>query len=145
MSKHKAELLVFLGAALLVIGAFTPLAKLAGVSVSYPDLQKDSVYLLVLFALAGPLLILLKQRRLVLISAVGVWLTLLYPALQALLKPEKQSALGELVGKAAAPLKRAVGNVLLDVVNLQWGGYLFLLGLLALSVGAVMVTLGSRK
>ena len=53
--------------------------------------------------------------------------------------------LGKVTKTVTDPLKDLTGRLFSNVFNLEWGGYVFLLGLILLTVGGVKLFMESRK
>lgn len=148
MPESRNHQIIFVAAIMIILGAFAPLAELPVVgSFSYYDLAGAELFLILLFAAAGPALIILKKEMLVPISAAGVWLTLLWPVIKNSGGggSDDGGLLGKITNTAADPMKEFAGDMFSRIDVLSWGGFVFLIGALLLAVGSVLTFLEARK
>ncbi len=146
MPQDRGHQLTYLGALLFIVGVYAPLATIPVYGdVTYYRVANVEAILVTLFAIAGPAMIFLRKEPLAFVSAVGAWGVLLFPALKGMFEKEDTSMLGKLAKKASDPLAEFAGDLFLKIDNFSWGGYILLLGLIMLTVGAVMTTLQARK
>ena len=139
MTKKNLELAVYISAAMLAIGVFLPLTELPGYgAVSYNKISSIESYLVVLFALSGPILIFLSKIKLLKFSPIGAWLVLLFPAIKSLSKSGDSSLLDKAVSEASSVMQDFAGNLFLNIFEFGWGGFVFLIGLIVFSISSVI-------
>ncbi|GAA5214782.1 hypothetical protein ACFSJ3_05680 [Corallincola platygyrae] len=146
MDSKKLELVVYISAVLLAIGVFLPLTELPVYGeVSYNKIASVESYFVILFAVLGPALLVLNKKRLLILAPIGVWLTLLFPALKGMFKDEDDSFLSTVTDKASSVMQEYAGDLILDLfsnlMNFSWGGFIFLLALLTFTLSAIIKTL----
>ena len=139
MTKKNLELAVYISAAMLAIGVFLPLTELPVYgAVSYNKISPIESYLVVLFALSGPVFIFLSKTNLLKFSPIGVWLVLLFPAIKSLSKSGDSSLLDKAISEASSVMQDFAGNLFLNIFEFGWGGFVFLLGLIVFSISSVI-------
>ncbi|MCK0069671.1 hypothetical protein [Kordiimonas laminariae] len=144
---EKNDILLLIAAALTVVGAFGPMINLAGIdTVSYADAASPEVYALVVLALAAPLIGLFKDRKFSLFAAIGAWLVLLWPVLKNIGSGGEDDGglLGKITDAAADPLQKVTEQIFSNVLDFEWGGYAFLIGMILLLVGSVRGFMGTK-
>lgn len=147
MNKKNLEIAVYVSAIMVAVGVFLPLASLPVVGdISYNRVADIESYIVIAFALSAPVLVFLAKHKLAICSAVGVWLTLLFPALKNLgQSEEKSSAFGNMMKKAASPVQDFAADLFMNITDFSWGGFVFLIGLLVLTVVSAMLALGKSN
>ena len=139
MTKKNLELAVYISAAMLAIGVFLPLTELPAYgAVSYNKISPIESYLVVLFALSGPIFIFLNKTNFLKFSPMGAWLVLLFPAIRSLFKSGDSSLLDEAISEASSVMQDFAGNLFLNIFEFGWGGFVFLLGLIVFSISSVI-------
>ena len=122
----------------MITSVFLPLARLPVVGdVSYHRIAELESYLVVLFSLTATILLFTGRTRYLFVSVVGVWGTLLYPALEKIARPAQEGFLAGVKDKAAGMMRDFAADLFLNVVEFSWGGYIFLLALVSLTLSAV--------
>lgn len=147
MFANRSEQLTLVGAIMLAIGAFAPMVEIARLgTVSYADASGNEVYLLIASALAAAGLIVAGKKQFSIFAVILTWLILLWPMLKNIGSGSDDGGLlGKVTKTITDPLKDLTGRLFSNVFNFEWGGYLFLLGLILLTVGGVKLFLESRK
>lgn len=151
MTGNRGYLLTYIGVILLAVGAMAPLAKLPIVgSFSYYDLARPEVYFLLAFAALGPALIFINRQVLAPVSALGVWVVLLWPTLKNLGGGDSgggggSKLLDRVIDVARAPAEKYADQIFSHLDELSWGGYVFLGGVLVLTLGTLMTAIAARK
>ncbi len=131
--------MLYASAMLLVVGVFLPLTTFAIIGdVSYNRVAEMESYVVILFAISAPALLFIKQQKLIFASIMGVWITLLLPAIQSLVKPEDSSMLGKLSSKASGVMQEYATNWFLNIFEFSWGGFVFLAGLILFTITGIM-------
>ncbi len=151
MFTKTSERLTLTGAILITIGAFAPMIALSRLgTVSYAD-ASNGVYLLLLAAIAAAALIVVKLEKFSPYAVLATWVILLWPVLKNIGSGGQKDDGGLLgkIGKATKtvtdPLTDVTARFFTNITNFEWGGYVFLIGLIALTAGGVMLFLESRK
>lgn len=130
MSRKTISLTVYITAILLAASVFLPLTRVAIIGdVSYHRIAETEACLVVLLSLSAPALILLEKSRLTLVSVLGVWLVLLFPAIKHRFRPDDGNILSQVSERAAGVMQEFAADLFLNVAEYSWGGYVFLLGL----------------
>lgn len=149
MPTDRNHQITYIGTFLFVLGVFLPLASLPVIGdISYYRLDNASAIIAVLLAASAPVLIIMKKAALTFVSAIAVWVVLLWPALKNIGgggSDDSGGLLGDLMGKATDPLADFAGDLFMNINEFSWGGFIFLIGLLVLTAGCVMTTLKARK
>ncbi|TNE61248.1 MAG: hypothetical protein EP335_16215 [Alphaproteobacteria bacterium] len=142
----KVDIIILLGALMAIIGAFSPLLDIARIgSISYADAADPQVYLLLAFAVGAGVLAVMGKKMLSLCAAAGAWLVLLWPVLKNMGSGDDDGLLGKVRDLATDPVERFAGRLFNNILDLEWGGYMFLAGMLLLLAGAIMAALAARK
>lgn len=146
MALNNKGFITIAGSLMAAIGAFSPMINVAGLkTVTYADAADPQVYILVILALLASALIFVGKQSLSMFAALGAWIVLLWPVLKNLGPEEDRGLLGKVTDAAADPLQTVAQKLFSNVFNFEWGGYVFLVGMLLVLVGSVMLFLDSRK
>lgn len=145
------DIITIVGSLLVAIGAFMPMIKIANIgTMSYADAADPEVYLLVAFALAASVVVFLDKRKFSLFAAVGAWLVLLWPVIKNMGGDSGDD--GGLMGKLSKvtdPIQKAAsdvaGKIFSNVFDMEIGGMMFVLGMIVMTVGAVMAFMAAKK
>ena len=139
MKTKNIDTLIYASAVLLAVGVFLPLTTLAVIGdVSYSRIAQLEAYIVILFAVSAPIFVFIRQPKFILASVIGVWVTLLLPAIKSLFKTSDGSMLGQLANKASSVMQDYAAELFFNVFSFSWGGYIFLAGLLLFSVAGVL-------
>ncbi len=149
MPSDRVQQITCLGAILFIVGVFLPLASIPVVGdISYYRIDNTSGLLVVVLAAAAPALIFMNRSKMTALSAVGVWLVLLWPMLKNMGGGSDDSGvggmIGDLVDSASDPLADLAGELFSNIDIFSLGGLVFVAGLLILSVGSIMTSLKSK-
>jgi hypothetical protein len=133
--------LAALGALVLIVGVFAPLAQVDVYgSVSLMDLSEVQGLAMLAVGAATLVVVFTGARRWLPLCALGAWAALAYPLLQRWLTPRDESVLGQLrdtlTSAASDVFVDVLGDVILDVTRLRWGGGALLGGCVLLTVAA---------
>lgn len=140
LSFDKNDYMTLVGTVLVLIGAYMPMVDLAGLaSVTYADAADPEIYLLLLFAVAASVLIILDKRGLSMFAGIGAWLVMLWPVIKNIGGDD-----GGLLGKVTDPLSKVTQDLFMNVTDFEIGGFLFLGGMVLVLVGGIMNFLASR-
>jgi len=148
MPSDKIHQITYLGALLFIVGVFLPLASIPVVGdISYYRVDSMSAIIAVIIVISALVLIHLKKEALTFVSAIAVWLVLLWPAIKNMGGGSDDSGgmLGDLVGKATDPLTNFASDLFMNINEFSWGGFIFLIGLVVFTVGCIITTMRARK
>ncbi|MFC4349912.1 hypothetical protein ACFO5Q_18830 [Kordiimonas lipolytica] len=145
------DIITLVGSLMVAIGAFLPMINIGGIgTMSYADAADPEVYLLVVFALAASVVIFLDKRNFSLFAAIGAWLVLLWPVIKNIGGDSGDD--GGLMGKLSKvtdPIQKAAsdvaGKIFSNVFDMEIGGMMFVLGMIVMTVGAVMAFMAAKK
>lgn len=146
MFVKRSEQITLAGSILLAVGVFLPMVNIGGLgTVSYADATDPEVYLLVVAALASSGMIAASKQRLAIVPMLISWLVLLWPMLKNVGGGNEDGGLlGKVARTVSDPLQELAGRLFSNVFDFEWGGYVFLLGLVLLTIGSVKVFLENR-
>lgn len=134
MTTKQLDLTIYLAAAALAISVFLPLTRLPVIGeVSYYTIASLESYLIVACSIAAGALIIGGSPRLTILSAVGTWIILLFPAIEQLLKQDS-SLLSSVRDRASSAATEFAADLFMNVAEFSWGGLLFLISLMVFSV-----------
>ena len=141
MNKKILQILIYISSVMIVIGVFLPLASLPVYGdITYNRIASLESYIIILFSVFAPLLVFIGKQRMVVISAVAIWLTLLFPAIKKIFQgSEERGLLGDLVSSVTDPLKDFAADLILNITEFSWGGYVFLGGLVILTISSILI------
>ncbi len=147
MFANRSEQLTLIGAIMVAVGAFAPMVEVARLgAVSYADASGNEVYMLIAASLAAAGLIVAGKKQFSIFAVLFTWVILLWPMLKHFGSGSDDGGLlGKVTKTVTDPLKDLTGRLFSNVFNLEWGGYVFLLGLILLTVGGVKLFMESRK
>ena len=134
--KRHSEKAIYLTAIGIMVGLFLPLATvpLYG-DVSYFRIAKVESCILIACALSGPFFLSQKKYKLLIASAVSVWVTVYFPELKV--KASNRNALERAADAVSTELSDFASDAFWQIADLQWGGYLLLGSLIAFSVSCL--------
>ncbi|MDD2699774.1 MAG: hypothetical protein PHH36_00920 [Sideroxydans sp.] len=141
--KLDSSAVVYISALMLALGAFLPLTNIPVYGdVSYHRIAKIEAYLVVVFAVAGPVMLFLKQTRRLFFAPLGVWVVLLFPAIKSALTPKgSKGMLSGIADSASGVMGEFAGRLFLNIANFKWGGLIFISGLLIFTLACVFKSL----
>ena len=142
MSKKNIELAIYISSILLASGVFLPLTKLPIYGeVTYHRISELESYLVILFAISAPVLLFIGKYNFLKLSPIAVWITLLFPALKSLLNSNNSGFLGGIGESASSAMSDFAANIFLNIADFSWGGFIFLLSLLAFTASCMLRSL----
>lgn len=145
MKKFKFDLsmAVYVSAVMLALGMFLPLTNIPVYGdVSYHRIAKVEAYLVLVFALAAPVMLFLKQTKRLFFAPVGVWIVLLFPAIKSALTPRSSKGMfSGITDGASGVMGEFAARLFLNIANFEWGGLIFIAGLLVFTVACVLAAL----
>ena len=87
MNSKQLDIGVYISALLVAVSVALPITTLPVIGeVSYYTIAKNESYIIVALCLITPALIFMDKSKLVILPPIGVWLTLLFPAVEQMLK-----------------------------------------------------------
>ncbi|MDG2175579.1 MAG: hypothetical protein P8M72_05555 [Gammaproteobacteria bacterium] len=139
MTRHKLQLLIYLSALLLSVSVFLPLTSFPVYGeVSYYRIAQLESWLVIGFALSSPGLILAGKEKWSIISLLGVWSVLLFPAAREALQSSNASTLERIGLEVTAAMSDFSTNLFLNMADFHWGGFVFLAALLLYTSGSIL-------
>ncbi len=140
LRNNKLNNAIYISAILLIAGVFLPLASLPVYGdITYNRIAEVESYLVILFAITAPILLIISKPKLLFISPTGVWVVLLFPAIKSIFKTEEQRGFfGELADKATSVMQDFAADLFMNITDFSWGGYVFLLGLVIFTVSCLV-------
>ncbi len=146
MTKKFLQILIYLSCILIVVGVFLPLASIPVYGdITYNRIASLESYIVIVCAVFAPLLVLIGKQKMTVISAVAIWFVLLFPAIKKIFQgSEERSLLGDLVSSATDPLKDFAADLMLNITEFSWGGYVFLGGLVILTISSILIIFKSK-
>jgi len=139
MNRNTLQVAIYLSALGLSVGMFLPLTSFPVYGeVSYNRIAPIEAVLVVVLALAAPALILAGLGRASIISPVGVWLVLLFPAIEAVLRDRNSNALQQLGDGVTSAMIDFSTDLFMNIAEFHWGGLVFLVSLLVFTLAALL-------
>jgi hypothetical protein len=134
MSKHKLQLAIYLSGILLSGSVFLPLATFPVYGdASYYRIAEIEAWLVIVFSMTAPGLMLYGKEKLAILSPLAVWGILLYPTLRNTLESTNNSLLNQLGNGVSTTMSDFAANLFFNISDYHWGGFVFLFALLAFS------------
>ena len=146
MSNKNLHLAIYISAIMIVAGVFLPIASIPVYGeITYHRIDDISSYIIIVFALLAPVLVILSRNKLTFLCSCGIWLTLLYPAIKNMFRQEESGGfIDKLMKKAADPLQEYAIDLFLNITDFMWGGYIFIVGLLIFTLSSLILLFKSR-
>jgi hypothetical protein len=139
MKKLHLDIAIYISASLLAVGVFLPITSLSVIGdVTYNRIAEFESYIVVACAIATCVLLGIDKVKLIIIPVIGIWVTLLFPAIQNALKSDEGGFLSKTVNKASGAMQDFAADLFLNVTDFSWGGFVFLLALIVLTISAVL-------
>ena len=122
-------LVTAIGAILAIIGLFSPTLNISGIeTVSYADVADTDAYIITALAAIVVIVLLLGKARLALLKNIG---------------GGDDSLMGDIKDIVSDPAQKMAEEVteklFTNVLDLEWGGFALLIGMLVMLVGSVVV------
>ncbi|MBA3023070.1 MAG: hypothetical protein KKG03_02390 [Gammaproteobacteria bacterium] len=144
-SKIRADLdlALYVSSAMLAVGVFLPLTSIPVYGdVSYHRIAQIEAYLVVIFALAAPVMLYLGQTKRLFFAPVGVWIVLLFPAIKSALTPKGgRNMFSGITDSASGMMGEFAARLFLNITEFKWGGLIFIAGLLIFTAACVLKAL----
>ncbi len=140
MNNKELDVAVYATGLLLAISVLLPITSLPIVGdVSYFRIAENEAYIVIGCCLVTPVLLLLDKSKLMILPPLGVWVTLLYPAIEEMLKGDK-GLFAQVTGQSQRILREFASDLFLNVTEFSWGGYVFLAALAGFTITCVIRT-----
>jgi hypothetical protein len=142
-SLGRAGLLTAVGAILAIIGLFSPMLDIGGMgTVAYADVAETDAYMIAALAAIAVIVLFLGKSKLALPAALGAWIVLLWPILKNM-GGEDEGIMGSVKDMVSNPAQKMTEEVteklFTNVLDLEWGGFAFLIGMLLMLISSVVV------
>ncbi len=133
---------LYISALLLAVGVFLPLTILPIYGeATYHRVAEMESYIVIALAISAPLFLVAGQPKLIKFSVIGIWITLLFPALKSLFESSDGGFFGELGDKASSAMNDFAADLFLNITDFHWGGIVFLLGLVFFTASGLLKSL----
>ncbi|WP_020399319.1 hypothetical protein [Kordiimonas gwangyangensis] len=142
-SLSRAGLLTAVGAILAIVGLFSPMLDIGGMgTVAYADVAETDAYIIAALAAIAVIVLFLGKTKLALPAALGAWIVLLWPILKNM-GGEDEGIMGSVKDMVSNPAQKMAEEVteklFTNVLDLEWGGFAFLIGMLLMLISSVVV------
>ncbi|WP_417451194.1 hypothetical protein [Kordiimonas sp.] len=139
----RAGLVTTIGAIVAIVGVFAPILNIGGIeSAAYADVAETDAYIITALAAIVVVVLFLGRAKLALPAALGAWLVLLWPILKNL-GGDDGGVIGEIKDIVSDPARKMAEEMteklFTNVLDLEWGGFALLIGMLLMLVGSVVV------
>ena len=139
MSDKNLNIALYVFAVLLGVSVFLPLTSLPIVGdVSYNRIADIESYIVVALCIAAIGLVFTNMKKFIIFPAIGVWVTLLFPAIKGMFESDDGGFLSKATDKASGVMQDFAADLFMNVTDFSWGGFVFLLALLGFTVVSVL-------
>jgi len=123
MNKKTLHLLSYLSTTLVAVGVFLPLASIPIYGdITYNRIASLESYIVIILAVTVVIFNIMRKVNLSILAVVGIWLTLLFPAIKGLFKQQEDKGIfSELVSNVTDPLKDFAVNLITNITDFSWG------------------------
>lgn len=144
MTLSRAGLVTAIGAILAIVGIYSPTLDIGGLgTVSYADVAETDAYIITALAAVAVIVLLVGKAKLALPSAAAAWLVLLWPVLKNMGGGDDGGLVGDIKDMVSNPAQKAAEQLteklFTNALDLEWGGFAFLIGMLLLLFGSLVV------
>ena len=144
MTRKQLNYAIYLSSLMLIAGVFLPLTRLPFYgNVSYHRIAGLESYLIILFALAAPVMLIMQQHRLMKFAPAGVWLALLLPVVKGLFKSNDTGFFGKISASASSAMQDFAADFFMNIADFHWGGFVLLIGLFIFTISCLLRSLQS--
>ena len=138
MNNKQLDILVYLTGILVAFSVLLPITSLPVLGeVSYHQVAEREANIVIAFCLVTPIFLLLGKSKLVILPLAGVWITLLFPAIEQLLKSE-EGFFSQATEQANRIMQEFAADLFMNVTEFSWGGYVFLAALAGFTITCTM-------
>ena len=139
MNSRAIDLAIYLSAVTLAVGVFLPLAALPVIGdVSYHDIADIESYLVAGLAALAPLFLLIGKPGLTTLPMLGIWTTLLYPAIETQLRQDNSNLLSQALDRSQRIMNEFAVDLFTNISDFSWGGFVLLAGLIGLTLSTLI-------
>ena len=140
MNNKQLDVGVYLTGILVAFSVLLPITSLPVLGeASYYLIAEREAQIVIAFCLATPILLLLGNTRMVILPPIGVWVTLLFPAIEQLLKKD-EGLFAQATEQANRIMQDFAADLFMNVTEFSWGGYVFLAALAGFTITCMMRT-----
>ena len=140
MNNRQLDVSVYLTGLLVAFSILLPIASLPLLGeVSYYQVAEREARIVIALCLVTPILLFLDRSKLVFLPVTGIWLTLLFPAIEQLLKRD-DGFFAQATGQANRIMQEFAADLFMNVTEFSWGGYVFLAALAGFTITSLMRT-----
>lgn len=134
MNNQQLDVWVYVSGIMVAFSVLLPIASLPVLGeVSYHLIAEFEANIVIACCLIVPIFLLLGKSRLVILPLIGVWATLLFPAIQQLLKSD-EGFFSQATGQANRITQEFAADLFMNVTEFSWGGYVFLAALAGFTI-----------
>ena len=128
---------------MVAVGVFLPLASIPIYGdITYNRIASLESYIVILLSVVVVVFILIGKTRMSIFPVAGIWLTLLYPAIKSVFNQQEDKGIfSELASKVTDPLKNFAVNLITNITDFSWGGYVFMVGLFVLTLSSILLVI----
>lgn len=139
MNARQLDLIIYTSAVALAAGVFLPLTRLPLVGdVTYFRIAElEAGLVIVLCFLTGALLV-GGRAKLTLIPALGIWVTLFYPAIEQFVRAGNSRLADAVTDRAGRIMAEFAADLFMNIAEFSWGGLLFVIALVSLTLSALV-------
>jgi hypothetical protein len=138
MNNKQLDVWVYLTGILVAFSLLLPITSLPILGeVSYHLIAEREANIVIAFCLVTPIFLLLGKSKLVILPLAGVWITLLFPTIEQLLKSE-EGFFSQATEQANRIMQEFAADLFMNVTEFSWGGYVFLAALAGFTITCTM-------
>ena len=138
MNNKQLDVWVYLTGILVAFSVLLPITSLPILGeVSYHLIAEREANIVIAFCLVTPIFLLLGKSKLVILPLAGVWITLLFPTIEQLLKSE-EGFFSQATEQANRIMQEFAADLFMNVTEFSWGGYVFLAALAGFTITCTM-------
>ena len=138
MNNKQLDVWIYLTGILVAFSVLLPITSLPILGeVSYHLIAEREANIVIAFCLVTPIFLLLGKSKLVILPLAGVWITLLFPAIEQLLKSE-EGFFSQATEQANRIMQEFAADLFMNVTEFSWGGYVFLAALAGFTITCTM-------
>lgn len=142
MTRHQLQIAIYFSALLLCVAVTLPLTSFPVYGeVSYYRIAPIESWLVILFSLAAPALILGGRESWSILSPLGVWLVLFFPAIRSYFESSNSTILGQIGNNVSTAMVDFTADFFLNVAEFHWGGLVFLFALMLFTASSLIYRL----
>lgn len=137
--KYKLQVLIYLSSLMLAAGLFLPLTSFPVYGVaSYYRIAEIESWMIIAFTLIAPGLILAGKEKWSILSVLGVWGVLLYPAIRHHFQSSNDTVLNRMGSELTSAMVDFSADLFFNIAEFHWGGFVLLTGLLVFTSAGIL-------